>query len=100
MADFFGVMVFVFGGLLVIASLLAAVFAMIASPKKKQVIEDKHKLAKKISNICALIALGSIVLGILCGILNNVMKQNERKQYVDNILFSEQDDGNDSDVHF
>ncbi len=89
MADFLEIMIFVFGGLLIVSLLLAAIFAMLASPKKKQPLEDKHKSAKKKSNICALIALGCIVLGVVCGILSNVMVQNERKQYADSILFGD-----------
>lgn len=89
MAGFLEAMVFVFGGVLAIALLVAAIFAMLATPKKGQPLEDKHKAAKKKSNICALIAGGSILLGVGCAILNNVIIQNERKGMIDNQLFND-----------
>lgn len=87
MEKFFGVLAFVFLFLFMLSLLTAAVFAILGTPKKNNPVEDKHRRAKKKANIFALVALGCLILGILCVVLNDYLNKKALKEAVDSALF-------------
>lgn len=86
--DLMGILVGVFGVLFMISLIVAAIFSALATPKKNQPMEEKHKAAKKKANITILIGLGCVVLGIISLFLNIHLVRNSRKEHVDSQLFS------------
>lgn len=90
MIIFLRILMFVPWVLLVVFIVLAVVFAIRATPKKNQPVEEKHKAAKKKSNIFATISVFTIILGIVSSLyLNSYILRLEAKEMIDSQLFGD-----------
>lgn len=71
---------------------LSVVFAIKAAPKKGNPVDEKHKSAKKKSNIFAAISALVLVLGIVSALyLNSYILELEAKNKADSMLFGGSD---------